>query len=40
MITPENVKEVVARELRIISKEMYNPTAPATGASGWGSAEV
>ena len=25
MITPENVKEVVARELRNIAKEMYNP---------------
>ena len=25
MITPENAKEVVARQLRIISKEMYNP---------------
>ena len=25
MITPENVKEVVARELRIIAMEMYNP---------------
>lgn len=25
MITPENVEEVVARELRIIAKEMYNP---------------